>query len=145
VGLNILRDKQDEITRCTRFSLSASVSFCFIWILYGYRCKNLTDADKEKRVTSVNDSVMCLKMTKTFFCPKIGLQGEYLLLICPRHFWGNYSCKRSSIGSPFMSYNRKDIRYKMDFLLNKIWVRNFWVALYKTNAASMLNQRVISL
>jgi hypothetical protein len=34
-----------------RFSLSASVSFCFIWILYGYRCKKLTDADKEKQVT----------------------------------------------------------------------------------------------
>ena len=43
-------------------------------------------------------------------CRKIGLQGEYLLLICPRHFGGNYSCKRSSMGSPFTSCNRKDIR-----------------------------------
>jgi hypothetical protein len=91
----------------TRFSLSASVRFLH---LYQYKIQikqKLTDADKEKRVTICE---WCLKITKTCFCLKIGLQGKYLLLICPRHFWGNYSCKRSSIGSPLTSYNRKDIR-----------------------------------
>jgi hypothetical protein len=81
---------------------------------YSYKIQikqKLTDADKEKRVTMCEWFCMCLKMTKTFFCSKIGLQGEYLLLICPRHFvGGNYSCKRSFIGSPFTSYKRKYIR-----------------------------------
>ena len=89
----------------TRFSLSASVSFCFIWILYGYRWFWWKVATMET-FSKLN------LYTRVRFCRKIGLQGEYLLLICPRHFWGNYSCKVhvSSIGSPFTSCNRKDIR-----------------------------------
>ena len=57
------------------------------------------------------------------------LHRECLLLICPTHFWGNHSWKRSSIGSPLTSWNRKDCF----FLLNKTWVRIFLSHLYNVN------------